>query len=182
MAKDPNKIKQAIGKTRERMGDAVDAIVNKSDVTSRVSETLGDTADALRTRLQTGADAFSDAADRTRLQLPDVEPLRRGARNPIAVIIGIAAVGFIAGLLVPLSDAERVRLEPIGEDLAQRASDARDEIVAQGRQVVAETVSAARGSVQKHGEELASNLGVDAVASQEAATTRKEGSAPNKPS
>ncbi len=181
MAKDPNKIKKAIEYTRKRMGDAADAIASKSDVPSRMSETLGDTADSLKTRLRSGADAFSDAADRARSQLPDVEPLRRGARNPTAVIIGIAAVGFVAGLLIPLSDAERVRLEPIGEDVAQRASDARDEIVSQGRQVIAETVSAARGSVQKHGQELASNLGVEAPTSEAPATGQNEGGATDKP-
>ena len=110
----------------------------------RAQHAVGDTAGAIKSKLGDGADALGSVTSRT--------------PNPIALVIGIAAAGFIAGLLLPLTDIERERLEPLGDELAQRAGDARDEIVQQGRQVVAETVTAARDAVQKHGQELADTL------------------------
>ena len=164
MAKDPSKIEDAMKATRDRLGDAIDNVVAKSDVSARVSDTINETANALKKRLAEGADTFGREADTARERLPDGTAVRSGARDPVALVVGAAAVGFIAGLVIPLSEIERVRLEPLGNDLAARVTEARNEIVEQGRAVVVETVSAARGSVQKHGDELAGNLGVDAGA------------------
>jgi len=91
--------------------------------------------------------------------VPDAGALRERVANPYVLSLGLLAAGVLAGLLVPLSGLERRRLKPIGDDLARRAVEARDEIVDQSKAVVQETIAAAQDSAQKHGKELAHHLG-----------------------
>lgn len=74
--------------------------------------------------------------------------------------VGLLAAGVIAGLVAPLTGAERRTLRPIGTEVARRAADARDEVIDQSKAVLTETVAAARESAERHGQDLATNLGV----------------------
>ncbi len=99
--------------------------------------------------------ALSDVRDR----LPDAATVRESLQNPIGLIVGAAAAGFLAGMFVPISDFEQARLRPITDDLAEHAADVRDEIIEHGRSALAETASAAQESVQQHAKEIASSIG-----------------------
>jgi hypothetical protein len=78
--------------------------------------------------------------------------------NPLGLIIGAVAAGFVAGALIPLTKPEKQRLQPIGSDIARRALEARDEVIEHGRGILGDTVSAAQEAVQKHGKELADSI------------------------
>lgn len=151
MAENANQVEHAINQTRERLGDALDSIASKTD--------LGGAADAVSANLRERANQLDLAGDSALHGFASVPP--SPSKAPIAIVVGLAIVGLVAGFVVPLSEAERTRLAPIGGDLAKRAIDARDEIVSQSKAVVSETVGAAQASAQKHGQELATNLGVD---------------------
>ncbi len=45
------------------------------------------------------------------------------AQNPLALVAGGAALGVIAGALLPRTEKEREVLAPVGQRLAQRTSD-----------------------------------------------------------
>ncbi len=127
--------------------------------------------DTVRHGLSNGATAVGNTLDRAAKQLPDGDTVRATLKNPIALSVGLLAGGVILGLVVPLTDFERRRLKPIGDDLARRASEARTEIADQGKSVVAETVAAAQDSFQKHRHELAESLGVATAPESTRATT-----------
>jgi hypothetical protein len=84
MAEDPDRIREQIVATRERLGDTAEAIARKADLRSRVRERTLDAARSARERLPAGA----------RDRLPQATA-------------GAVACGLIAGLLIPLRRARR---------------------------------------------------------------------------
>lgn len=101
----------------------------------------------------------SQALSNVRDRLPDANTVRESLQNPIGLLLGAAAAGFLAGMFVPVSDFEQARLRPIADDLVEQAAVVRDEIIEHGRSALAETASAAQESVQQHAKEIASSIG-----------------------
>jgi len=101
----------------------------------------------------------SQALSNVRDRLPDADTVRESLQNPIGLLLGAAAAGFLAGMFVPVSDFEQARLRPIADDLVEQAAVVRDEIIEHGRSALAETASAAQESVQQHAKEIASSIG-----------------------
>jgi hypothetical protein len=110
-------------------------------------------------RISDAAAKAANALSNVRERLPDAESLRRGLKNPIGIIVGAAAAGFLLGLIPPVSDYERDKLRPLADELVEHASDARDEIFEHGRSALAETATAAQETLEQHAREIASSLG-----------------------
>src|SRR5688572_13432727 len=95
MGEDPSQIRQDIEQTRERMGDTVEALGHKTDVSGRAKEAVSDRVASVRSKVS-GA-------------TPDGGEMKDGARraagvaqeNPLGLGIAAMAAGFLAGLLVP---------------------------------------------------------------------------------
>ena len=183
MGEDPDVIRHEIEQTRERMGDTVDAIGYKADVPSRAKESISDKVHSVKTKISGAGSQVSDAAPG-----PDDVKLagRRAAgvaqENPLGLAVGAAAVGFLAGLLVPSTKIEDERLGPISDQVKEQAKEAGQEAIEHGKQVAQETAEAvvekvqdaipevkdaAQESAQQHAEELKSSV-------QDSAETVKE--------
>ena len=145
MDQQARKLGQGVNDAREKLGDTLGALAEKADV-SGLQQSLSEKTSAAR----------ASVAER----LPDPQTVRDGLANPVVLTVGLLAAGILAGLVAPLSDVERRTLRPIGSEVARRASDARDEVIDQGKAVLTETVAAARESAERHGQDLATNLGV----------------------
>lgn len=166
MGKDTREIRDQIEQTRERMGDTVEALGYKADVPSRVKENVHDRVEAVKGTIGDVVDNVKSAVGGS---VPDLGDLRGGARraagiageNPIGLALGALAAGFLAGLLVPVTDAERERIGPLREQLVDQAQSAAGELVAHGKAVVHETAQAAMQSAQSHGQRV-----VDAATSR----------------
>jgi len=225
MAEDSRAIEAHIAQTRERLGDTVGALVEKTDVRSRVRDQVADTVDSVKdsvesargslgnsvegvkgsigeimdnakTAFTSAAGTASDALDagtrsttetltRTRKNLgatvagvtenlasADVPGQARRAvgavaENPLGLVLGALAIGFLAGSVLPISEGERRRLQPIGERIVGEAQAATSDLVAAGKAVATETaqsaVATALHSVKTHGQEV-----VDAAKSRAA--------------
>jgi hypothetical protein len=87
---------------------------------------------------------------------------RVAERNPLGLAIGGAAVGFIAGLLVPSTRIESERIGPMADDVKSTAAEAGREALDRGKQVVQETGEAALETAKERsreqGEELTTSL------------------------
>ena len=153
MGQDPDAIRQDIEKTRERMGDTVDALGHKADVPSRARERVSGAVDTVRSKVG-GA-------------TPDGQEVRQGAQravgvvqsNPLGLAIGAAAVGFLAGLAIPSSRVEDERLGPISDKMTEQAVETGREAVQRGQEVVTQAAEAAketaREQASEHGQQLA---------------------------
>src|SRR5215204_6292343 len=118
MGEEASHIREEIEQTRTEMGDTVDALAHKTDVKSRVKESLADKRDRLRMQMAGTSSRLGDAA-------PDGQQVKEGARqavgvaeeNPIGLALGGLAAGFLAGTLLPSTKIEDERVGPVADQV-----------------------------------------------------------------
>jgi Protein of unknown function (DUF3618) len=144
-------IRQDIEETRERMGDTVEAIGYKTDVKSRVKDSVTEKKDAVVSRV-TGA-------------MPDREQVQSGARkvglskqNPIGLGIAAAAAGFVVGTLLPSTDVEDERLGEVSDQVGDKAREAGQEALDRTKDVAREAVESARDTAGERSSSEAQEL------------------------
>src|SRR5918997_7094709 len=113
MGEDPNAIRAEIERTREEMGETVDALGYKADVKSRAKDKMTDTKDRITGKITGAKDSVtgtvSNAPGSVSDATPDAGQVKAKGRqavgiaqeNPLGLAIGGVAVGFVAGLLIP---------------------------------------------------------------------------------
>ena len=181
MGQDPDAIRQDIAATRAEMTDTVEAIGYKADVPSRAREKVSEKVDAARARVseattrakQAVVGSTADAGDtaggvagRVRDATPSGEQVKRTARravglaqeNPLGLAIGAAALGFLAGLVVPSTRVEDQRLGPVADQVKQQARETGQEALARGKQVAQEAVSSAAETARQRGQQQGQDL------------------------
>jgi gas vesicle protein len=152
MGQDPGAIRKDIEQTRERMGDTVEALGYKADVPSRAKENVQGKVDAVKSKI-TGA-------------TPDAGQVKDGARqavgvaqsNPLGLAVGAAAVGFLAGMLIPETRKEHEKLGPMADQVKQQAQSTAQEALQHGKEVAQETAQAAKDTAQQAAQEHGSDL------------------------
>jgi hypothetical protein len=175
MGQDANQIRREIEETRARMGDTVEAIGYKADVPSRVRDNVNERIASVKGAIGDAVSGTKDAVFGTTRDLTDSasdrladvsdragdasESTKRAVsvamENPLGLALGALALGFLGGLLLPVSDLERERIGPVREQIAGRAQAAVAEAVDAGKSVLQETLATASESAQKHGAEVA---------------------------
>jgi gas vesicle protein len=145
------------------MGETVDAIGAKTDVKSRAAGYVSDKKDAV-------VDKKDQVFSKVTGTMPDTGEMKEGAgrvkgmaeSNPLGLAIGGAAVGFLAGLLLPSTSAEDQRMGSVADDLKDRVKETGQEALDRGMHVAEEAGRAAKETVKEEGrsesEELASTL------------------------
>lgn len=162
MGETPDHIREDIEETRARMGDTVEALGYKADVKSRVKDTIVEKKDAV----VGGADSL---VSRVTGAVPDRQQVKAGAQkvgvsrqNPFGLAIAGAAVGFIAGTLLPSTSVEDERLGEMSDEVGEKAREAGQEALDRTKGVAREAVDNARQTVEERsGEEtqqMASSL------------------------
>jgi hypothetical protein len=163
MGEDPSVIRAEIDKTRERVGDEVDALSYKTDVPARTQDYIEDKKQAVKSKL-------TGAKDTVTGPLPDRHAVKRGTThvrntaesNPLGLAVGGLAVGFLVGTLLPQTSVENERLGEMSDRMIDAAKDTAGEAVERGKQVAHEAVGAAvdtaKESGREQGEELTSTL------------------------
>lgn len=150
MGQDPDAIRQEIEQTRERMGDTVDALGYKADVPSRAKDSITDKAQGVKAKITGAGSRVSDAAP----SRDDVKQAsQRGVgivqENPLGLAIGAAAVGFIAGLLIPSTKVEDQRLGPVADQVKEQARQTGQEALEHGKQIAQDAAQTAADKTQE---------------------------------
>jgi hypothetical protein len=163
MGQDPGVIRAEIERTRERVGDEVDALSYKTDVGARTHDYIDDKKQAVKSKL-------TGAKDTVTGPLPDRRAIKRGtthvrdtaASNPLGLAIGGLAVGFMLGTLLPQTHVENERMGQLSDRAIDAAKETASEAVGRGKQVAQDAVGAAvdtaKESGREQGEELSSTL------------------------
>jgi hypothetical protein len=154
MGQEPETIRAEIETTRDRMGETVDALAQRADVKGRVKGSLSEKKDKVKSQLRS---ASSKADDVT----PDMDDMQRGAgqavgiaqENPLGLAIGGVAVGFLAGLAIPVSRIENEKVGPVAEDVKSKAKEVGAEALEHGKEVARDTAQAAGEAAQESGAE-----------------------------
>jgi ElaB/YqjD/DUF883 family membrane-anchored ribosome-binding protein len=152
MGQDPSEIRNDIEGTRARMGDTVEALGHKADVPGRAKEAVSNRLGDVRSKIS-GA-------------TPDSDEVKDGARhaagvaqeNPLGLAVGAAAVGFIAGMLIPSTRVEDERIGPMADDVKAKVKETGQEALERGKEVAQETAESAKETAQQSGREHASEF------------------------
>ena len=168
MGQDPDAIKREIERTRERMGDTVDALGYKADVPARAKESISDKVDTVKSRLSGIGSGVSAAT-------PQPQDVRHGTKqavgvvqeNPLGLAIGATAVGFLAGMLIPSSRIEDERIGPVADQVKEQARQTGQEALEHGKQIAQETATVAVQQAQESGQAHAQEMSDSAKQSAE---------------
>jgi Protein of unknown function (DUF3618) len=159
MGKDPSDIRAEIEETRARVGDEADALSYKTDVPARVGDYVDDKKEAVKEKVTGVKDAVTGTASKA---VPSGETVGRvkdtAARNPLGLALGAAALGFVAGLLIPSTRVENERIGEMSDRVVDAAKETASDALERGKQVAQEAAETAKESGKGQGEELASNL------------------------
>ena len=159
MGKDPSEIRAEIEVTRTRVGDEADALSYKTDVPARVGDYVDDKKQAVKDKVTGAKDAVTGTASRA---VPSGDKVGRvkdtAERNPLGLAVGAAALGFVAGLLIPSTRMENESMGEMSDRVVDAAKETASDAVERGKQVAQEATETAKESGKGQGEELASNL------------------------
>jgi len=78
----------------------------------------------------------------------------RAGDNPMLMLLGGLAVGFVVGMLVPVSRLENEQLGPVADDLRGRVREAGTQAVRRGGEVIKESIEAATESMATSSQEM----------------------------
>jgi hypothetical protein len=155
MGEDPSSIRTQIEETRMRVGDEVDALSYKTDVPARVGDYVDEKKQAVTGKVAGVKDAVSGA---TTTMLPSGEKVGRlkdsAERNPLGLVVGGVAVGFVAGLLLPSTRLENEKMGEMSDRVVDAVKETAGEAVESGKQVAHDAVE----SATEQGAGLASTL------------------------
>jgi len=157
MGEDPRAIRTEIEETRERMGDTVDALAYKTDVKTRVKESISDKRERLIEQVQGTTHKVGEAT-------PDGGEVKESARqvvgvaqeNPLGLAIGGLAAGFLAGMMIPSTRIEDEKVGPVADQVKETAvaSQVAEQAVEGAKEVGQEAVQTAKEAGQEQAEGL----------------------------
>jgi hypothetical protein len=181
MAQRSDQLKTEIEQTRERMGETADALAYKADVPTRTKEWIGEKKDTLVSTVTGAGSTVADVTPDGQQVAQSMGRLKRLAeRNPLGLVIGGAAVGFLAGVLTPATRIEDERIGPVADEVKSTASEVGREALERGKDVIQEAgesaMATAKEQASEQSDELASSLqdkarGVSSSASDPAGST-----------
>jgi gas vesicle protein len=152
-------IRAEIEETRARVGDEVDALSYKTDVPARVGDYVDEKKQAVKEQVTGVKDTVAETASRAVPSGRNVARIKDTAeRNPLGLAVGAAAVGFVAGLLLPSTRVENERMGDISDRVVDAAKETASDAVERGKQVAQEAGEKAKETGKEQGQELASNL------------------------
>jgi len=152
------------------MSETVDAIGYKADVPSRAKEKVSEKVDNVKATVSGTAMRAKEAVRGTASRVGDATPsggdAKQSARrvvglaqeNPLGLVVGAAALGFLVGLATPSTRVEDERLGPMADQVKDKARETGQEAVERGRQVAQEATQAAVQTVKERGQEHSQDL------------------------
>ena len=137
MGQDPSQIRQDIEHTRGEMGETVEALGYKADVPGRAKEAVSTRVDAVKEKMPSAGQAAGVAQE-----------------NPLGLAVGAAAVGFVAGMLIPSTHIEDDKIGPMADQVKEKARETGQEALERGKEVARQTADSAKETAQEQAGEL----------------------------
>jgi gas vesicle protein len=137
MGQDPSQIRQDIEHTRGEMGDTVEALGHKADVPGRAKEAVSSRVDTVKEKVPSTGQAAGVAK-----------------QNPLGLAVGAAAVGFVAGMLIPSTRIEDEKIGPMADQVKEKARETGQEALERGKEVARQTADSAKETAQEQAGEL----------------------------
>jgi ElaB/YqjD/DUF883 family membrane-anchored ribosome-binding protein len=156
---------RAVEEARERVTQDVRSVAYNADIVDRAKEnvqgriddmkgTVTDTVSDMRDRVNDVRDAVQDRMQSVARNIP------LPGDNPIGMLFAGLAVGFLVGLILPVTRFESERLRPVADEMKDRVRQARSEVVKRGGEVLKDTIDAAKETATNSLLEQSRDLGV----------------------
>ena len=159
MAQTSDELRSDIERTRDDMGDTVEALAYKADVPTRTKEWLGDKKETVVSKVTGTSQKVSGMTPDGQEVKQRASTLKRTAeRNPLGLAIAGAAVGFIAGVLAPSTKLEDERIGPVSDELKSTAVETGREAIERGKMVAEEVGATAMDTAKEVGQEQKEEL------------------------
>ena len=155
--------------TRSQLGDTVGALSHKADVKGRMAESVSNKKNAVVGVVGSGKNAVVGKVDALVSTVsgvvPDGEQVAAGAakvgvskQNPVGMVIGGAAVGLLAGLMIPSTRMEDEQIGDIAEQMKDTVKETGSEALQRSKQVAQDAATAASDSASEQSHELTEAL------------------------
>ena len=152
-------IRQGIEETRARVGEEVEALSYKTDVGARLDDYVDEKKEAVTSKVRGASDAVVSAAGSV---IPSRQRLRTvkntAERNPLGLVVGGAAVGFVVGLLLPSTRVEDEQIGDMATKLKDSAKETGQEALDRGKVVAQSAIETAKEGGSQQGRELTADL------------------------
>src|SRR4051795_13096405 len=160
MGEDTRAIDGQIEDTRERMGDTVAALSYKTDVPSRVKDSVSEKKHAATGKLSSAKDAVVGSAGNAASGAQDGSKRAVGIaqQNPLGLAIGATAAGFVVGSLLPGTRVEEEQIGPAASQVREQVTEIASDAVEHGKQVAQDAAQAASEAAKQSGQEHADQL------------------------
>jgi hypothetical protein len=155
MGQDPEAIRREIEQTRDEMGDTMDALGYKADVKSRAKDKVRG--------VMGRADGATPSSGEVKQKGRQVAGTAQ--QNPLGLAVGAAAVGFIAGMLIPSTSVEDEKIGDAADQVKGQIKDTASEAVERGKQVAQEAAQSAQQTAKESGQQQAQELASSAQSS-----------------
>jgi len=146
MGQIPSDIRAELDEIRARGGNETEALSYNTDAPARVGDSVDDKKQAVKDRVSGAKNRVSGTKDAT---LKDT-----AERNPLGLAIGGAAIGFVAGLLLPSTRLEDKQMGEMSDKVIDVAKETASDALESGKQIAHDATENAKDQ----GQELASNL------------------------
>jgi gas vesicle protein len=159
MGQGTGEIRQDIEQTRARVGEEVEALSYKTDVGARLDDYVDEKKEAVTSRVRGATEAVASAASAV---VPSKQRLRSmrdtAERNPLGLAVGGAAVGFLAGLLLPSTRLEDEHMGEWATEIKDTAREAGHDALDRGKDVAQSAIETVKEEGGQQTRELASEL------------------------
>jgi hypothetical protein len=148
MGEDPREIRQGIEETRAEMGETVEALGYKTNVSDRAKNAVSDRVDSVRSKVSGSTPDSGDVKQNAKKAAGVAQ------ENPLGLALGAVALGFVAGLVVPSTSIEDEKIGPVADDLKEKAKETGQEAMERGKQVAQQAAETAQEAGKEQAEEL----------------------------
>lgn len=145
---------------RQRVAQDVRSVAYNANVVDRAKEQaqskVDDAKEMMRDRVQGAKDKLQNARDSMRDMAGNV-PIN--GDNPFGMMLAGLAVGFLIGMVLPVTRFESERIGPMTDEMKNRMRAAGTEVVRRGGEVIKDTIEASKEAATTSLREQASDFG-----------------------
>ena len=147
---------------RERVAQDVRSVAHNANVVDRAKEQaharVDDAKEMVRDRVQGARDKLQSARDSVRDMATNV-PIN--GDNPFGMMLAGLAIGFLIGMVLPVTRFESERIGPMTDEMKNRMRAAGTEVVRRGGEVIKDTIEASKEAATSSLREQTRDLGME---------------------
>lgn len=150
-----------VEEARERVAEDVRNVAYNADVVNRAKENAQGRVDDAKQMMSERVRSARQRLESARDQMRDIArnmPMNP-SENPMGMLFAGLAVGFLIGMLLPVTRFESERLGPVTDEMKERMRQAGTEVMRRGGEVIKETIEGARETASSSIREQTRDLG-----------------------